>query len=218
MAIEKDNFGFRVDSWNSKIAATGQETFERLTNGEMAALVGCTEGSASNYRKTVAEATGWTMVAGKRSTGDTATIKANATAQPATVKQPAVKATGEFVGPPIERFLPGRIELLLEMLGHDIHLTGVIAAIEENSVPWCTQVRKMGEDERELMRTFTGMTAWTIADIDHEKREAKRLRPFKASAETVAKFAGIDAGLIQRETRFESSRYDVDLVTFYLAD
>lgn len=68
MAIEKDTYGFRIDSWNSKIAATGQETFERLTNGEMAALVGCTEGSASNYRKTVSEVTGWTMVAtGKRS-------------------------------------------------------------------------------------------------------------------------------------------------------
>ena len=53
MAIEKDTYGFRIDSWNSKIAATGQETFERLTNGEMAALVGCTEGSASNYRKTL---------------------------------------------------------------------------------------------------------------------------------------------------------------------
>lgn len=218
MAIEKDTYGFRIDSWNSKIVATGQETFERLTNGEMAALVGCTEGSASNYRKTVAEATGWTMVSGKRSTGDTATIKANATAQPATVKQPAVKATGEFVGPPIERFLPGRIEVLLEMLGHDVHLTGVLNAIKENSVPWCTQVRKMGEDERELMRAFTGMTAWTLADIAHENREAKRLRPFKASAETVAKFASIDSGLIQRESRFESSRYDYDLTAFYCAD
>ena len=70
MAIEKDNFGFRVDSWNAKIAAQGQETFERLTNGEMASLVGCTEGSASNYRKTVSEVTGWAMVAGKRSNGD----------------------------------------------------------------------------------------------------------------------------------------------------
>lgn len=70
MAIEKDAFGFRIDSWNAKIAATGQETFERLTNGEMAALVGCTEGSASNYRKTVSEVTGWAMVAGKRSNGD----------------------------------------------------------------------------------------------------------------------------------------------------
>ncbi len=70
MAIEKDTYGFRIDSWNSKIAAQGQETFERLSNGEMAALVGCTEGSASNYRKAVAEATGWTMVAGKRSNGD----------------------------------------------------------------------------------------------------------------------------------------------------
>ena len=130
----------------------------------------------------------------------------------------AVKATGEFVGPPIERFLPGRIELLLEMLGHEVHVVGVLKAIEENSVSWCTQIRKMGEDERALMREFTGMTAWTLADIAHENREAKRLRPFKASAETVAKFAGIDADLIQRETRFESSRYDVDLVTFYLAD
>jgi uncharacterized protein GlcG (DUF336 family) len=70
VAIEKDNFGFRVDSWNSKIAAHGQETFEKLTNGEMAELVGCTEGSASNYRKTVSEVTGWAMVAGKRSNGD----------------------------------------------------------------------------------------------------------------------------------------------------
>ena len=218
MAIEKDAFGFRIDSWNSKIAATGQETFERLTNGEMAALVGCTEGSASNYRKTVAEATGWTMVSGKRSTGDTATIKANATAQPATVKQPAVKATGEFVGPPVERFLPGRIEVLLEMLGHDVHITGVLNAIEENSVPWCTQVRKMGEDERALMRDYTGMNSWTLADIAHENREEKRNAPFKTSAETVAKFAGIDAGLVQRENRFESSRYDADLVTFYCAD
>ncbi len=71
MAIEKDTFGFRVDSWNAKIAATGQETFERLTNSEMAELVGCTAGSASNYRKTVSEVTGWAMVAGKRSNGDT---------------------------------------------------------------------------------------------------------------------------------------------------
>ncbi len=132
--------------------------------------------------------------------------------------QQAVKATGEFVGPPIERFLPGRIELLLEMLGHDVHITGVLNAIEENSVPWCTQVRKMGEDERALMRDYTGMTAWTLADIAHENREEKRLRPFKASAETVAKFAGIDAGLVQRESRFESSRYDADIVTFYCAD
>ena len=219
MAIEKDTYGFRIDSWNSKIAATGQETFERLTNGEMAALVGCTEGSASNYRKDVSKATGWTMVSGKRSTGDTATIKANATAQPAvraaTVKQPE---TVGFIGPMPERFLPGRIEVLLEMLGHDVHLTGVLNAIEENAVAWCTQVRKMGDDERALMRDYTGMTAWTIADIDHEKREEKRLRPFIISDETVAKFAGIDAGLVQRENRFESSRYDADLVTFYCAD
>lgn len=140
------------------------------------------------------------------------------TAQPATVKQPAVKATGEFVGPPIERFLPGRIELLLEMLGHDVHLTGVLSAIEENAVAWCTQVRKMGEDERALMRDYTGMNSWTLADIAHENREEKRNAPFKTSAETVAKFAGIDAGLVQRENRFESSRYDADLVTFYCAD
>ena len=135
--------------------------------------------------------------------------------QPTTVKQPE---TVGFIGPMPERFLPGRIEVLLEMLGHEVHVVGVLKAIEENSVSWCTQIRKMGEDERALMREFTGMTAWTLADIAHENREAKRLRPFKASAETVAKFAGIDAGLIQRETRFESSRYDVDLVTFYLAD
>ena len=139
---------------------------------------------------------------------------------PATTKpaQQAVKATGEFVGPPIERFLPGRIELLLEMLGHEVHVVGVLKAIEENSVSWCTQIRKMGEDERALMREFTGMTAWTLADIAHENREAKRLRPFKASAETVTKFASIDAGLAQREARFELSRYDSDLTAFYLAD
>ena len=140
------------------------------------------------------------------------------TAQPVTVKQPAVKATGELVGPPIERFLPGRIELLLEMLGHDVHVVGVLKAIEENSVSWCTQIRKMGEDERELMRAFTGMTAWTLADIAHEKREEKRNAPFKTSAETVAKFASIDTGLNQRESRFESSRYDYDLTAFYCAD
>lgn len=135
--------------------------------------------------------------------------------QPTTVKQPA---TVEFIGPPVEKLLPGRIEVLLEMLGHDVHITGVLNAIEENSVPWCTQVRKMGEEERALMRTFTGMTAWTLADIDHERREEKRLRSFIISDETVAKFAGIDAGLVQRESRFESSRYDYDLTAFYCAD
>ncbi len=150
-------------------------------------------------------------------TGRLAGDKQDAQVKAATA-QPAKPATVEFIGPPVEKLLPGRIELLLEMLGHDVHLTGVLNAIEENSIPWCTQVRKMGEDERALMREFTGMTAWTLADIAHENREAKRLRPFKASAETVAKFAGIDAGLIQRENRFESSRYDSEITAFYCAD
>jgi hypothetical protein len=140
------------------------------------------------------------------------------TAQPATVKQPAVKATGEFVGPPIERFLPGRIELLLEMLGHDVHLTGVLNAIEENSVAWCTQIRKMGDDERALMRDYTGMTAWTIADIDHEKREEKRMLPFVVSKATVSTHQAIDETLRQKRDRFEMLRYDADLTAFYCAD
>ena len=140
------------------------------------------------------------------------------TAQPATVKQPAVKATGEFVGPPIERFLPGRIEVLLEMLGHDVHITGVLNAIEENAVAWCTQVRKMGTDERELMRAFTGMTAWTLADIAHENREAKRLLPFVISKATVDTHQAIDDTLRQKKERFEMLRYDSDLTAFYLAD
>ena len=148
---------------------------------------------------------------------DTTPVKSIATAKPATVKAKPATAD-EFVGPPVEKLLPGRIEVLLEMLGHDLHLTGVIAAIEENAVAWCTQIRKMGEDEKALMRAYTGLTAWTLADQAHEKREEKRLRPFIISDETVAKFAGIDTGLVQRENRFESSRYDADLVTFYLAD
>ena len=152
---------------------------------------------------------GWASFSGQQP------VKATATTQPIKAAQPA---TVEFIGPPVEKLLPGRIELLLEMLGHDIHLTGVIAAIEENSVPWCTQVRKMGEDERALMRDYTGMNSWTLADIAHENREAKRLRPFKASAETVAKCASVDASLAQREARFEAARYDADISAFYCAD
>jgi len=148
-----------------------------------------------------------------KATAQTAKV---ANAKPVTVK--AQTATVEFIGPPVEKLLPGRIEVLLEMLGHDVHLTGVLSAIEENAVAWCTQVRKMGEDERALMRDYTGMNSWTLADIAHEKREEKRNAPFKTSAETVAKFASIDSGLVQRELRFESSRYDSDIVTFYLAD
>mgnify|MGYP003608680202 CR=1 FL=1 len=154
---------------------------------------------------------GWASFSGQQP------VKLTATAKPATVKAKPATAD-EFVGPPVEKLLPGRIEVLLEMLGHDVHITGVIAAIEENTVAWCTQVRKMGVDEKALMRAYTGLTAWTLADQAHEKREEKRLRPFIISDETVAKFAGIDTGLVQRENRFESSRYDADLVTFYLAD
>ncbi len=76
MAIEKDNYGFRVGSWNSKIILQGQDVFESSSNSTLAALVGCTEGSCSNYRKEVAAATGWSLPASNRqSNGDTAERK-----------------------------------------------------------------------------------------------------------------------------------------------
>jgi len=66
MAIEKDNYGFRLTSWNAKIANLGQTILETKSNSEIADLVGCTEGSASNYRKAVAEATGWVLPSNNR--------------------------------------------------------------------------------------------------------------------------------------------------------
>ncbi len=215
----------RLNSESGKgwFLAQGQESIEEmLANGKtqsdlaiMASMFKGIEqtpnsGAVSNILKQLC----WGPFNGTQPAAATATATAT---KPATVKAAQPNAV-EFIGPPVEKLLPGRIELLLEMLGHDVHITGVLNAIEENSVPWCTQIRKMGEDEKALMREFTGMTAWTLADIAHENREAKRLRPFKASAETVAKFAGIDAGLIQRESRFESSRYDSDITAFYCAD
>ena len=148
---------------------------------------------------------------------DTTPVKSIATAKPATVKAKPATAD-EFVGPPVEKLLPGRIEVLLEMLGHDLHLTGVIAAIEENAVAWCTQIRKMGEDEKALMRAYTGLTAWTLADQAHEKREEKRLLPFVISKATVSTHQAIDDTLRQKKERFEMLRYDAELTAFYCAE
>ena len=148
---------------------------------------------------------------------DTTPVKSIATAKPATVKAKPATAD-EFVGPPVEKLLPGRIEVLLEMLGHDVHITGVIAAIEENTVAWCTQVRKMGVDEKALMRAYTGLTAWTLADQAHEKREEKRLLPFVISKATVSTHQAIDDTLRQKKERFEMLRYDAELTAFYCAE
>ena len=154
---------------------------------------------------------GWASFSGQQP------VKLTATAKPATVKAKPATAD-EFVGPPVEKLLPGRIEVLLEMLGHDVHITGVIAAIEENTVAWCTQVRKMGVDEKALMRAYTGLTAWTLADQAHEKREEKRLLPFVISKATVSTHQAIDDTLRQKKERFEMLRYDAELTAFYCAE
>jgi hypothetical protein len=62
------------------------------------------------------------------------------------------------------------------------------------------------------------MTAWTIADIDHEKREEKRMLPFVVSKATVSTHQAIDETLRQKRDRFEMLRYDADLTAFYCAD
>ena len=150
MAIEKDNFGFRVDSWNSKIAATGQETFERLTNGEMAALVGCTEGSASNYRKTVSEATGWTMVAGKRSNGDSGDTGSD---------KPVKRTNGKRKG-----CLPARLDQSVNKA-----LTGIIDSDDPAYIesPTWEQFKQARANQGENWITFIGNKLKT----DKEKSE-----------------------------------------------
>lgn len=139
-------------------------------------------------------------------------------AQPATVKtatvkaQPAIKPAG----------LPGRVEdYFFDSLGWDENVTiqkhHVELVVLSDTPAWNRLIRRFGLEEKLMLQEFLG-AGCTLTDRAEMVRSEKRNRPFVISAETVAKFASIDSGLIQRESRFESSRYDYDLTAFYCAD
>ncbi len=68
MAIELDQYGFRVGSNLAKLAAQGKAWFEMANNSDVSEFIGCAAGYASNLRRDVAEKTGWTIAgsAGER--------------------------------------------------------------------------------------------------------------------------------------------------------
>jgi len=65
MAIELDQYGFRVGSNLSIIAEKGKEWFESASNSDVMEIIGCAAGYASNLRRDVAEKTGWTIAGSK---------------------------------------------------------------------------------------------------------------------------------------------------------
>ena len=59
MAIEKDQFGFRVTSQASLLASQGKDWFESASNSAVQSLCNCNPGRASNVIDDVEKATGW---------------------------------------------------------------------------------------------------------------------------------------------------------------
>ena len=190
-----------------------EEYLETHTQAELAILAGYTKNGGPNAGavSVALKSLGWASFNGQP-------VKKQAQQATSSAKPQQPASDNAFIGPPVEKFLPGRIELLLDVLGHDLHITGVMAAIEEKSKNWCIQVRRMGDNKKKLMVDRTGRTAWTLADIAHEKREEIRQAPFKRSIETVAAYAEIDSRLLAAEAKFEQSRYDAEISAFYCAD
>lgn len=59
MAIEKDQFGFRMTSQASLLASQGKDWFESASNSAVQSLCNCNPGRASNVIDDVEKATGW---------------------------------------------------------------------------------------------------------------------------------------------------------------
>ena len=133
---------FKAGTWASKIFLLGKETFEKSSNKDVAALIGCdNQGIVSRERKTVTEKTGWNMPVGRAQA--TAT-----TAQPA--QQQAAK--------PRKGSLPAKIEGFLVGLLDDVPETWlpehVYPIIDADSVGWNRFIRRMTDLDESMVESF----------------------------------------------------------------
>jgi len=136
------NAQFKAGTWASKIFLLGKETFEKSSNKDVAALIGCdNQGIVSRERKTVTEKTGWNMPVGRAQA--TAT-----TAQPA--QQQAAK--------PRKGSLPAKIEGFLVGLLDDVPETWlpehVYPIIDADSVGWNRFIRRMTDLDESMVESF----------------------------------------------------------------
>ena len=132
---------FKAGTWASKIFLLGKETFEKSSNKDVAALIGCdNQGIVSRERKTVTEKTGWNMPVGRAQA--TAT-----TAQPA--QQQAAK--------PRKGSLPAKIEGFLVGLLDDVPETWlpehVYPIIDADSVGWNRFIRRMTDLDESMVES-----------------------------------------------------------------
>jgi hypothetical protein len=134
---------FKAGTWASKIFLLGKETFEKSSNKDVAALIGCdNQGIVSRERKTVAEKTGWNMPVGRAQATTT-------TAQPA--QQPAKprKQAGSLPAK-VEGFLCGLVDEVPETWLPE----HVVPVIEADSVGWNRFIRRMADLDASMVESF----------------------------------------------------------------
>ena len=136
------NAQFKAGTWASKIFLLGKETFEKSSNKDVAALIGCdNQGIVSRERKTVTEKTGWNMPVGRAQA--TAT-----TAQPA--QQQAAKPRNGSLPAKIEGFLVG----LLDDVPETWLPEHVYPIIDADSVGWNRFIRRMTDLDESMVESF----------------------------------------------------------------
>lgn len=136
------NAQFKAGTWASKIFLLGKETFEKSSNKDVAALIGCdNQGIVSRERKTVTEKTGWNMPVGRAQA--TAT-----TAQPS--QQPAAKPRKGSLPAKIEGFLVGLLDEVPETLTPE----HVVPVIEADEVSWNRFIRRMADLDEAMVESF----------------------------------------------------------------
>ncbi len=133
---------FKAGTWADKIHKLGQEVFEKSSNKDVAALVGCdNHGIVSRERNAVADKTGWNMPVGRQAAQDTNTA-------PVQAAKPRKQAGS----------LPSKIEGFLVGLVDDVPESWlpehVYPVIDEDSVGWNRFVRRMADLDEAMVDSF----------------------------------------------------------------
>lgn len=164
MAIEKDQFGFRVTSQASLLASQGKDWFESASNSNVQSLCNCNAGRASNVMDDVERATGWVN---NRSWPKSHTDEVRETARP------RIRKTKGFLSLRIESWLDDQLDRPEGGWTSETIEPFIVA----DTPAWNRKTGQCGEDELKAFEAWLGtpctVNRRSLAEIEEQNAQLK---------------------------------------------